>query len=42
MAKVGLPLGSTGAVKTRVEEPRKLRTSWQKFSTLIPQNIRTC
>ena len=28
-------------VKTRIEEPSGLRTSWQKFATLLPQNTRT-
>ncbi len=29
-------------VKTRVYEPRGLRTFWQKFAFSIPLNIRTC
>ena len=28
--------------KTRIEEPSGLRTSWQKFATLLPQNRFLC
>ena len=29
-------------VNPHKEEPSGLRTSWQKFDTLIPKNTRTC